>query len=467
LPCLLTKKTMLKNIFYRLIKHRPEKRGDQVIYLLLLIFLIIAFSCFSIVLASNLIGHGGSVILSLTFVLLIISAIYAFQAGYIKIVNYFFLFLILFGYYNIVHNSGVENLFAILLMVFYIIISAIMFKSRSFLVSILVLFFIFITQSRLEIKGLVSPDLSWRASTTTISDIAAISVILSLIIFISWLFNREINSYIHQLEESQKLLRKERDLLEIRVKERTKQLQKEQLDRLSELSKFAEFGRLAQGLFHDLANPLTALSLNLNQIKKKKDSSKIKVYMQETNAAAENMKKLIDSTMIYSQNKLIKGSFSIIEELKNAQLICNYKSRQTGVSLHFQDKNDIKLFGNRTRFSQLICNMVLNAIEAYEEQKSKINESDEKEISISFSKTDNDVTIIIKDNALGMPEKIKENIFRPFYSTKKHMGNSGIGLSMCKDIVESDFMGKIELNSQHHKGTEFIITIPLVVQEKN
>ena len=355
---------MLKNIFYRLIKHRPEKRGDQVIYLLLLIFLIIAFFCFSIVLASNLIGHGGSVILSLTFVLLIISAIYAFQAGYIKIVNYFFLFLILFGYYNIVHNSGVENLFAILLMVFYIIISAIMFKSRSFLVSILVLFFIFITQSRLEIKGLVSPDLSWRASTTTISDIAAISVILSLIIFISWLFNREINSYIYQLEESQKLLRKERDLLEMRVKERTKQLQREQLDRLSELSKFAEFGRLAQGLFHDLTNPLTALSLNLDQLKKEKDSSKAKLYIKETNLAAENMKNLIDSTMIYSQNKLTKESFSIVEELKNAQLICNYKSRQAGVDLKFQDQNDIKLFGNRTRFSQLICNIILNAVEA-------------------------------------------------------------------------------------------------------
>ena len=467
MPCLLTKKTMLKNIFYRLIKHRPEKRGDQVIYLLLLIFLIIAFFCFSIVLASNLIGHGGSVILSLTFVLLIISAIYAFQAGYIKIVNYFFLFLILFGYYNIVHNSGVENLFAILLMVFYIIISAIMFKSRSFLVSILVLFFIFITQSRLEIKGLVSPDLSWRASTTTISDIAAISVILSLIIFISWLFNREINSYIYQLEESQKLLRKERDLLEMRVKERTKQLQREQLDRLSELSKFAEFGRLAQGLFHDLTNPLTALSLNLDQLKKEKDSSKAKLYIKETNLAAENMKNLIDSTMIYSQNKLTKESFSIVEELKNAQLICNYKSRQAGVDLKFQDQNDIKLFGNRTRFSQLICNIILNAVEAYEEQKSKIKEDDTKEITINFSKVRNDVIISIKDNALGIPDRIKENIFKPFYSTKQHLSNSGIGLSMCKDIVESDFMGKIKLNSQLSKGSEFVITVPLVLQKKD
>lgn len=444
------------------------KRNDQVIYLLLLIFMLIALLCFSIVLIGNLFGIGdGSIQLSLIFVLLIFSAIYAFQVGYTKIVNYFFLFLILFGYWNIIVNSGVENLFAVLLMVFYIIISAIMFKSRSFFASVLILLTIFIAQSQLQIKGISSPDLSWRNSAINDSDIIAIGVILSLIIFISWLFNREINNYIHQLEESQKLLKKERDILEERVLERTAQLKTEQMDRLSELSKFAEFGRLAQGLFHDLANPLTALSLNLDQINKEKDSSKIKVYIRETNAAADNMKKLIDSTMIYSQNKLIKGSFSIVEELKNAQLICNYRSRQTGVSLNFQDKDDIKLFGNRTRFSQLICNIVLNAIEAYDEHKSKIKEDRTKEITINFCKVKNNVIMSIKDNAFGIPEKIKENIFRPFYSTKKHMGNSGIGLSMCKDIVEGDFMGKIDLNSQHSKGTEFIITIPLAIKEEN
>lgn len=187
-------------------------------------------------------------------------------------------------------------------------------------------------------------------------------------------------------------------------------------------------------------------------------------YFQETTVAAENMRKLIDSTMDYSKNRIAKGTFSIKDELKNIGLVCGYKARQAEVNLVFQDKNDIKLIGNKTRFSQLISNLVLNAIEAYEQQKDKIAPDAKKEIVVKFFSEKNNVLIKITDNAYGIPEKNRKNIFEPFYSTKKHLGNSGIGLSMCKDIAESDFAGKIQVKSQFEEGTEFIIAIPRTLQ---
>jgi len=350
-------------------------------------------------------------------------------------------------------------------MVFYIVITAIMFSGRRFLFSISLIIASYLVIGYLQLHGSIHPDFSWKAEPTKIADILGISILATMIVFISWLFNHEINNYISRLEESQKLLKKERDLLEMRVNERTAQLKIEQSNRLTQLSKLAEFGRLAQGLIHDLTNPLTALSLNLNQLKREKDSRKIREYFNETTVAAENMKKLIESTLNYSQNKMAKVSFSIAEELKSSLLICNYKARQAGVELIFQDENDIKIMGNKTRFSQLICNLVLNAIEAYEQEKDNTREI-KKEIRIKFYENKNKIILKILDNAFGMPNEIKQNIFEPFFSTKRSPGNSGIGLSMCKDIVENDFMGTIEVKSQLGHGSEFIIAMPQKIQRQ-
>ena len=362
--------------------------------------------------------------------------------------------------------SGTENPFSLLLMFFYIVLSSILFKGKHFLISTFVLIVTALALAVGQDRLIFHPDLTWKARSAPLDDAISLMIILMIIVLISWLFNREINNYILRLEESQKLLKKERDMLEERVGERTAQLQAEQMHRLAELSKLAEFGRLAQGLFHDLVNPLTALSLNLNQAKKEKSTARMKNYFQETTVAAENMKKLIDSTLNYSKNKIAKDTFSIMGELKNISLICGYKARQTGVNLVFQDKNDIELIGNKTRFSQLISNLVLNAIEAYEQQKDKISSNASKKIVIKFFNEKGEVIIKITDNAFGMPEKIRKNIFEPFFSTKEYLGNSGIGLSMCKDIVEGDFAGTLKVKSQFGEGSEFTIAIPQTFQRQ-
>jgi signal transduction histidine kinase len=134
-----------------------------------------------------------------------------------------------------------------------------------------------------------------------------------------------------------------------------------------------------------------------------------------------------------------------------------FKAEKADVKLVFQNKEDVKIYGNKTRFSQLIGNLVLNAIEAYEHKKQK---STEKEVAVNFYQKKDFVILTVKDSASGMSDQTINKIFKPFFSTKENSGNTGIGLTMCKDIVESEFMGKIDVKSELGKGTEFKISLP-------
>jgi signal transduction histidine kinase len=70
------------------------------------------------------------------------------------------------------------------------------------------------------------------------------------------------------------------------------------------------------------------------------------------------------------------------------------------------------------------------------------------------------VDITIEDTGLGMSEDQILHIFDPFYTTKHDAKSSGIGLSICREIVEN-FHGKILVQSTQNKGTIFTIRLPL------
>lgn len=451
----------MKNSWQNFFSYKSSDRGNRVVYKILLVFLFISFGCNLVIITSKLMlgdnYHGAPFSLSFFLTLLIFGAILLFRKGYTKLINELFLIFLIFIYFNIVYNSKPENEFAVLIMVIYVIVAAITLKGKSFLASIFALILCLLTLGGLQIAGIIP-----SSSETNFANIAGIAVILLMIVFISWLFNREINDYIAQLQESQQMLQEERDLLETKVAERTEQLQAEQAEKMAEFSRFAEFGRLAQGLFHDLLNPLTALSLNLKEIKKgnEKNLAELSDYIEGATAAATNMEKLIDSTRNYFQHRAAKTSFSLENELESIYKIMHFKAERAGVEMVFQKDEDIKISGNKTRFSQLLSNLILNAIEAYGHEPKKSVEN-KREVRVSFHEKDNQAIIYIQDNACGMSAEIQQKIFQPFFSTKEKAGNTGIGLTMCKDIAETDFSGKLAVKSEQNKGTRFTISLPL------
>lgn len=455
---------IVRNLHRKIFSVKVEKRSDYLVYTNLVVFF---FGTTVLTVVSAISRYtdpenfqGGSLLLSIFAVIFFFYIIDTFRRGHRKLANLVVPAVLFFSSLDIMWVQGPENSYGLLLAVMYILVVSIIFYGWALFSFILLFLASYITIFYLELRGIITPDLSWQAKGMNYSDMIGIFIILLFIVYNAWRFNQEIGTSLTELGRSQSLLQKEKELLESRVAERTKELQREQAEKFSEISRLTEFGRLARGLFHDFASPLTALSLNLGQLKKEKLGKEMKRYLLEANTAAENMRRLIDSTAEYSKGKITSHTFSVSECLNDTYLMYNYKAKIAGVSLVFPDGDSVAIFGNRVRFSRLIGNLVINSLEAYEQRRDAIRPNVKKEIVIKLQPNKTSLKIIIEDNALGIPEEVLDRVFEPFQSTKDQTKHIGIGLSMCKDIVESDFRGTISVKSRPGSGTSFIITIP-------
>jgi len=101
---------------------------------------------------------------------------------------------------------------------------------------------------------------------------------------------------------------------------------------------------------------------------------------------------------------------------------------------------------------QVFMNLLLNAAQAIQGSG---------EIRITTRQTDKTVEIAIADNGPGIPLEIRNKIFERGFTTKNSSSGMGLGLWICRDIIEGHG-GRIELDSESHKGTTFTIFLPAV-----
>lgn len=355
---------------------------------------------------------------------------------------------------------GIEVQAALLFFVLSIVLSGILINAlTSFWTAVLaglVLFLGYVAQ----IKRFYSPNLIWKSVAWGGVEISVIIFIFLLIATLSWLSNREIEKSLNRARRSEKALKKERDLLEIRVKEKTEELKKAQMEKMAELSRFAEFGRLSSGIFHDLVNPLTALSLNIEMAKRNQANHEnfqdAEEDLDKAITATRRMSKLINSVKKQITKDKDQELFCLNDEINEAIQILSYQARKKNASITFSAKSKIKTFANPIKFNQVVSNLISNALDAFPE-----NETTEKEtggrVEIGLKIEKNEITLSVKDNGQGIPDNEQNKIFKPFFSTKKFSHGTGIGLSLAQSIVKKDFGGKIRVKSKENQGAEFII----------
>lgn len=310
----------------------------------------------------------------------------------------------------------------------------------------------------LQINKIIHVDVEWKKKSLELIDILEFSVTLSVISVVSWLSNREIKNSLERARKSESELKIERDMLEERVRTRTKELQRIQYEKARQLCRLAEFGRLSSGLFHDLSNYINALLLNIR---------KIDPNMNNAFSDAKNDLERVTVTMnkvgefVCAINKQLSWQdssevFSVSGEIKTAIQVVSYRAIKNEIEIYTDmGDEDVYIYGNSIKFNQIIINMLINSIDAY----GRILDKREKKIEVSVRKTGGSVHVFIEDWACGIPKNIENEIFNPFFTTKKSKGNMGIGLSNVKEMIEKSFGGSIVFNSQKGKGTRFVIEL--------
>lgn len=332
------------------------------------------------------------------------------------------------------------------------------------------------------------------AGTLSVSavDIVMYSLIVILIISIIWLSNRHIRISEKRMDASEKLLENERDSLERRISERTVEFVRAEEQRMIELQRNADFGKLSQGLFHDLISPLSSVSLYAQQLDSghvgdvANTKEMVRTVIESSkrmNSFMESVRRSLGNEVVAQSDGLNLGKPKIAEANVNKEInivldILGYKARMAGVRIEvkMRPKDYLLLPIHPVRLHQLLVNLVSNAIDAciaktsnLEEKmrtgtEGNVNSAETVEnlnhvVTISVIKKNSDVELSVSDTGCGISEENQSRLFRDQFTTKKN--GSGIGMMTVKTIVKQDLGGTIEVQSEEGKGARFVVKIPL------
>jgi signal transduction histidine kinase len=311
----------------------------------------------------------------------------------------------------------------------------------------------------LETHGMVRSDLSWKARPTELNFVIEISLLYFFALVISWLSTRGIRNSLERTRISEEALKHERDLLELKIEERTKELKAAQLEKMSQLYRFVEFGRLSSGIFHDLLNPLTAVSLSVEKLQEQGENKneEWQTHIERAGRASKRIESFIQTAKKQLNSEGKKEIFSLEHEISDAIDLLLHKSRVMGVEIRHDLSKTTLVYGNSVKFFQIAANLISNAIDSYIEKK----EAEDKAVILSISGDSSSIRFQVKDFGCGIAEEMQAAIFDPFFTTKSQYAGMGLGLSTTKSIVEKDFGGTIEVESIHGSGSTFTVVIPL------
>jgi signal transduction histidine kinase len=109
---------------------------------------------------------------------------------------------------------------------------------------------------------------------------------------------------------------------------------------------------------------------------------------------------------------------------------------------------------------RVILNLITNSFYTVTEKKKQAGDGYEPTVSVKTKKINGNVEIIVKDNGSGIPQKIRDKIFQPFFTTKPTGHGTGLGLSLAYDIVKAHG-GEIKVETKEDEGAEFTIQLPV------
>ncbi len=404
------------------------------------------------------VGYRGAPFYAFTILVgIFISLLVLSRKGHAPLASYILLGLYYASATYCITQWGVELPLAGFAYALIIIVSSVLVSTRFGFIATGIVSLTLIGVGYLQTQGHIFPKLFWKQELIDMEDPTELSIIFLLIMTISWLSNREIERSLIRARRSERALTEERDLLEVKVEERTRELKQAQREKISQLYRFAEFGKLSSGIFHDLMNSLNAVVANVSQLQSAPNElPEVKADLAKAVSASKRMGEFISTARKQLQVTGEEGFFSLNKELYDAVDILEYRAREAGLTLKIKDHKEIVTYGNALKFHQLAVNLIMNAIDASSGRK---NEKDI--INITLARHDNDAVFRVTDYGCGIPASLLDKIFDPFFTTKGSARGIGLGLSTTKDIVEKNFKGIINVQSLEGKGSSFTITFPL------
>lgn len=250
--------------------------------------------------------------------------------------------------------------------------------------------------------------------------------------------------------------------------------------------KMKDIGKLCSGVAHEINNPLQSINsfteliemdiedlekINLQEVKTEKDLNSLKKELIETQ---ENIKDSVKNIKIavkqasHITNSLRTFSRNTDEEKASPIVLKNIVNDAMVISKHKLDKVKLELNiccdeqlifkAKEVQILQVLVNFLSNAVDAVKSLKKS-----SQWVKLNIIYKDDKLLFHFIDGGSGIPLDIQKNIFEAFFTTKESRKGTGLGLNICKNIVD-EHGGSIKINNES-KNTHFIIELPIRTEE--
>ena len=267
---------------------------------------------------------------------------------------------------------------------------------------------------------------------------------------------------------------------------------------VSSLEKLSSLGMLSAGIAHEIQNPLNFV-INFSKLSAKLVDDLREVVAEEQELLSPEAKQrvaelneeldeivgdlhanlqkieehgnraisIIRGILLYSRGKEDEFIPTDLAKLVKEYVWLSYHSMRAnykGFNLTIREEYATGLPLQRVvpqDFSRAVLNLMNNACYAVYNKSKCAAVGFDPVIAVSLRQEGDQICLQIEDNGTGMPDAVKEQIFKPFYTTKPAGEGTGLGLSITRTIIEEKHKGTIQVDSEEGKFTRFTIRIPV------
>jgi two-component system NtrC family sensor kinase len=257
-------------------------------------------------------------------------------------------------------------------------------------------------------------------------------------------------------------LREERDLIDTIAQETALIIERKQndedkarlQDQLRHADRLATIGQLSAGIAHELNEPIGSILGFAQLIQKSSDlPQQVGQDAEKIKKASLHAREVIKKLMLFArQMPPIKTGVNLNQIVVEGLYFLESRCAKEGIAVERILSEDLpEILADPAQMTQVLVNIVVNAVHAMPGggKLTIQTKSDKKYVSLS-----------ITDTGTGMPEKIKKQVFLPFFTTKDIGEGTGLGLAVVYGIVSSH-AGSIDFESESGKGTKFEVKLPV------
>jgi signal transduction histidine kinase/ActR/RegA family two-component response regulator len=236
---------------------------------------------------------------------------------------------------------------------------------------------------------------------------------------------------------------------------------RERTERLLQSEKIAAMGSLLAGVAHELNNPLAILSGQAQLLRETMEPQQITRRSDKIHEAADRCVRIVRNFLALArQRPPERADMRLNQVVQGAVELLAYELRTEGVEVVLDLAADVpKLWADSHQLHQVVVNLVANAQQAMRHSRGPRTIA----LTTRYDAGRARVWLDVMDTGPGIPPEALAKIFEPFFTTKPPGEGTGLGLSLCRGIVE-EHGGTLAVESELGQGARFVIELPVLAR---